>query len=274
MFRGRRIVIDDSSSDEEFPDVRDLLTSKPKRSNDNHKSEVVATPVRQAKESSTAKNGGTVRRRKLGTVVVDNPLLRPIGSGRSSSESIVRPGKDYEDRDDVLRNNDKEKKNNKSTTPQRVELRTRKTKPVVASVELDENALSETDSVQEGTILEEFSEGDEDEGSDFEASQDGDSDDDDFTAEFFRSRSPSKSTRAGGRNSSEREGEQKKAKRSPSPGAQLLAEAMEAHEREKKKPTSFFPGSGRATGKVKNDASRNRGDAVSDLADPLSKLRM
>lgn len=261
MFRSRRVV-DDSSDDEEFPDVKDFLVSKPKKSKDGN---ATGTPTAQTR-TSTAKNG-TVRRRKLGAVVIDNPLLRPIGGDRSSSSASVLPGRDSEEEYDIPR------RKKSSTTPQRIELRTRKTKPIITSVELhDEGDFSETDSVQEETILEDFSEGgdDDDDASDFEVSQYEDSDDDDFTAEFL-SWSPSKSRRAAGRDSSEREAPaSREKKRSPSPGAQLLAEAIEAQEREKK-PTSV---EGLKGGKVKSETARKRGDTSKDLADPLSKLRM
>lgn len=269
MFRSRRIVVD-SSDDEEFPDIEDLLAFKPK--NPEH-GKAIDKPTVQTK-TSTAKDG-TVRRRRLGAARVDNPLLRPVGGNRSFSSSSsaaaaaapVLPEIDF-DEDDVPR------KKKSSTTPQRIALRTRKTKPVATSVELDGSDLSETGSVQEETILEDFSEGDndddddDDDASDFAASQVNDSDDDDFTAEFL-SWSPSKYKRE--RNSSERKalaGREKKP--SPSPGAQLLAEAIEAQERDKK-PVSMEDLKG---GRVKKETSRRKGDTSEDLANPLSKLRM
>lgn len=259
MFRGRRVV-DDSSDDEEIPDIKDLLVSKPKNLEYGN---ATGTPTAQIK-TSTAKNG-TVRRRKLGAMVLDNPLLRPIGGDMSSSSASVLAGRDSEEDCDLPR------RKKSSTTPQRIALRTRKTKPVITSVELDdEGEFSETGSVQEETILEDFSEGgDDDDASDFEANQDEDSDDDDFTAEFL-SWSPSKFRRAVGRDSSEREvPASQERKRSPSPGAQLLAEAIEAQEREKK-PISV---DSLKVGKVKSETARKRGDNSKDLADPLSRLR-
>lgn len=256
MLRSRRIV--DDSSDEEFPDIKDLLNTnlkKPASSN------CAITPQTQAKDSSTAKNA-TVRRRKLGDVSVNNPLTRPLGSDRSLSASTLF---EKEDTESIPR------KKKLSTTPQRVELRTRKTKPIISSVELAQSDFSETGSFQEETILEGFSQGDDDDASDFEASQEADSDDDSFTAEFFLPRSPSKSRRVGGRDSSKREdahGQRKK--RSPSPGAQLLAEAIEAQEREKK--PLFLKD--RNCVKKDGDACRKSRDNGSKLADPLSKLRV
>lgn len=266
MFRSRRIVVD-SSDDEEFPDIKDLLAFKPK--NPEH-DKAIDKPTAQTK-TSTAKDG-TVRRRKLGAARVDNPLLRSVGGNRSFSSSSsaaaapVLPEIDF-DEDNVPR------KKKSSTTPQRIALRTRKTKPVATSVELDGSDLSETGSVQEETILEDFSEGDndddnDDDASDFAASQVDDSDDDDFTAEFL-SWLPSKYKKE--RNSSEREalaGREKK--RSPSPGAQLLAETIEAQERDKK-PVSMEDLKG---GRVKKETLRRKGDTGEDLANPLSKLRM
>lgn len=255
MFRGRRIV--DDSSDDEFPDIKDLAL-KPRRIENRN---VASTPVAQIKESS-AKNG-TVRRRKLGAVVVDNPLLRPI-SGDKSASATTLPGNERDD--DVPR-----RKTN-SAMPQRVELRPRKTKPVITSVELDEDHFSdEAGSVQEETILEDFSELDDDDASEFEASEDDDDflDDNDFDLDFL-SRSPSKSRRAEGRSSSGTDpaGSRTK-KRSPSPGAQLLAELVEAQEREQR-PTSL---EGQKATKIKNDVSR-KGNTSSDLANPRSKHRM
>lgn len=255
MLRGRRIV--DDSSDDEFPDIKDLAFKPKKTENRN----VIGTPAAQTKESS-AKNG-TVRRRKLGAVVVDNPLLRPLSGDRTAPATIL-PDKERE--------NYVPRKKQGSTTPQRVELRTRKTRPIITSVELDEGHCSdETGSVQEESILEDFSELDDDDASAFEASEDDDdfSDDNDFELKLM-SRSPSKTRRAGGGNLSERDsagGRTKK--RSPSPGAQLLAEFMQAREREQK-PTSL---DGRKASKVKNDVSR-KGNPSSALANPLSKLRM
>lgn len=252
MFRSRRIV--DDSSDDDFPNITDLLKTNSKRA--QKVGDIIGTPA-HTKESS-AKNG-TVRRRKLGAVVLDNPLMRPLSGQRSSSSSTLFDEVDETPRKRV------------PTTLSRIELMKRKTNPVVKGLERDESDSSEMDSVQEETILENFSEGSDDDNgnddeSDFEAIQSEDSDDDSL-AEFL-SWSPSKSKRAAGRTSAERDETQgRKTKRSPSPGAQLLAEAIEAQEREQKQTIP-------KGGKINNEATRGSSNANSDLADPLFKLRM
>lgn len=250
MVRGRRII--DDSSDDEFPDLQDIGSFKVRSPNKVS----IGTPMTQKRQASSG--DGTVRRRKLG-VIADNPLLRPFGD-RSSSMSTP--------------NKDEVPRKKKSVTPQRVELRTRKTKPVTTSVEVKDPALSEADSVQEETILEDFSE-DEDAGSDFEASHSEESDGYDSTADLFLSRSPSKSKRVETEVKGRKVSGAREKNRSPSPSAQLLAEAIEAQER-----SNFRESSGGKNTKTRNKASfRRAGEgsrepSVTDIAEPLSKLQM
>lgn len=239
MARGRRIVVD--SSDDEFPDLQDIVSFKAKASKN------VGTPVTKPDQSGVNKN--TVRRRKLGSIP-DNPLLRPLGDKSFSTPAPT-----------------KEKR--KSTTPQRIELRTRKTRPVVTSVEVDD--ISEAESVQEETIIEDFSEGDS--GSDFEASESEAEEDGDSTFGDFLKRCPSKSKRTD--QASEGRKAPRERKRSPSPSAQLLAEALEAEGRDETR--------GSDSNKIEKDKrqkslfKKTEGPRVSPpagLADPMSKLRM
>lgn len=244
MARGRRIVVD--SSDDEFPDLQDIVSFKAKASKN------AGTSVAKPNQFDTNKN--TVRRRKLGAIA-DNPLLRPLGDGFFSTPART--------------NRDEIGPKRKSTTPQRIELRTRKTKPVVTSVEV--NDVSETESVQEETVIEDFSE--DDGGSDFEASESEAEEDDESTFGDFQQHSPSKSKRT--EQASEGRKAPRERKRSPSPSAQLLTEALEAEERDDARGS----GSSRAEKyrRQKASSSKTEGPRMSqpdDLADPLSKLRM
>lgn len=233
--RGRRII-DDSSSDtdsnDEFPDLKDIAKIK---------------PLKQT-EQPTAKN---VRRRKLGAIA-DNPLLRPFGV-----TALSTPVK-----------KDKASTKKKSTTPQRIELRTRKTKSIVTSLEVDD--LSEAGSVQEETIIEDFS------GSDFDASQSSNEEhDDDATFGEARQRSPSKCKGLSDESKTRKE-THRGAKRSPSPSAQLLAEAMEAEERQENRGSESSSSRGSTENKnlkKKTDGARCSPGDDFDFAEPLSKLR-
>lgn len=244
--RGRRIIHDsssdgDSNSDDDFPDLKDIAKLKaPKFATAKN----VGKPISKA-EPPAAKS---VRRRKLG-VIPDNPLLRPFGDTNSST-----PDKKDEAPD-----------KKKSTTPQRVELRTRKTGPVFTSVEVGED--SEAESVTEETIVEDFS------GSDFDASESSDEEsDDDSTFGEVLQRSPSKNRGLsndvkGGRMHRER-------KRSPSPSSQLLAEARQAEERHESQ-RSDGSSRGSTEGKAsKKKIERTRCPSTDDLADPLGRIQM
>lgn len=205
-FRGRRIIDDSSSdsdgnsnSDDEFPDLKDL--SKIQTLKIATAKNVGKQMIPQAEQTPSK----SVRRRKLG-VIADNPLLRPFGNTSSSTP--------------VKKNEAPVKK--KSTTPQRIELRTRKTRPVITSLEVDDS--SEAESIQEESIIEDFS------GSDFDASQTSDEEhDDDSTFGEVPQRFPSK--RKGLSNGVEGGSRHREGQRSPSPSDQLLAEAMEAETR-------------------------------------------
>lgn len=242
MARGRRIVWDDSS-DEEFPDIH-LFKAKASHN-------TIAAPPAQTDQHAAK---GIVRRRKLGGVV-DNPLLRPVDSTGSSQP---------------LRKDDTSHERKKSTTPQKIELRARKTRPLVTNFEVDDS--SEAESIQEQTIVEGFSEDDGDNGSDFEATRTSDSEDDSFDLGDIIQRSPSKPKMSqGDKNRREASGERK---RSPSPSSQLLAEALEAEERDNTQRPRGSRG-----GKCKNRPflKETKGSQLSSstcLADPLSKFHL
>lgn len=228
MARARRIVVD--SSDDDFPELRDLGRNKAEERRSNGSS---------ASQTESLPSKSTVRRRKLGAIN-DNTLLRPK-MDRGSSRTIFD-----DDGEEFVR-------------PRRTELRNTKSRPVVKSVELDN--YSDTDSMHEETIIEDFHD---DDGSEFEASRVSGSDESDFTADEFLPRSPSKSKRLGTEESERRRHGQ--AERSPSPSAQLLSEAIEAQERDGDKAK------GRTTSKKAN--SKSRDTTPSDLTRPLSKLNL
>ncbi|KAJ0114380.1 hypothetical protein J7T55_010769 [Diaporthe amygdali] len=228
MARARRIVVD--SSDDDFPELRDLGRNKAEERRSNGSS---------ASQTESLPSKSTVRRRKLGAMN-DNTLLRPK-MDRGSSRTIFD-----DDGEEFVR-------------PRRTELRNTKSRPVVKSVELDN--YSDTDSMHEETIIEDFHD---DDGSEFEASRVSGSDESDFTADEFLPRSPSKSKRLG-TEESERRGHGQ-AERSPSPSAQLLSEAIEAQERDGDKAK------GRTTSRKAN--SKSRDTTPSDLTRPLSKLNL
>lgn len=251
-FRGRRII-DDSSSDsddgnsssgdDEFPDLKDLSKLKPLKT---ATAKNVGKPMTQT-EQTPAKS---VRRRKLG-VINDNPLLRPFGNISSATP--------------VRKNEAPVKK--KSTTPQRIELRTRKTRPVITSLEVDDS--SEAESIQEETIIEDFS------GSDFDASQssDEDEDDDDSTFGEVPQRSPSK--RKGLSNGAEGVSRHRERKRSPSPSAQLLAEAMEAETRDDIRKSKSSSRACMDTNELfEKKPGETRSSPTDDLGDRLLKLKV
>lgn len=248
-FRGRRIIDDSSSdsdgnsnSDDEFPDLKDLSKTQTLKI---ATAKIVGKQMIPQTEQTPAKS---VRRRKLG-VIADNPLLRPFGN-----TSLSTP---------VKKNEAPVKKN--STTPQRIELRTRKTRPVITSLEVDDS--SEAESIQEETIIEDFS------GSDFDASQTSDEEDDDeSTFGEVPQRSPSK--RKGLSNGAEGGSRHRERKRSPSPSDQLLAEAMEAETRD-----DIQKSEGSSQGCTKNDGFKKKSQStryspVDDLGGHLLKLQV
>lgn len=242
--RGRRIVYDsssDSDSDDEFPDLKDILKGKAFK---------LAPPKDvgmsiNATEKPVAKSA--VRRSQLGAIP-DNPLLQPLGSISSSTP---------------IKNEAPAQKN--STTPQRLDLRTRKTQPVITSFQVDD--VSEAGSVHEETIIENFS------GSDFDASLSSDEEaDSDSNFGEPAKRSPSKPKGP----SEEGKGRKvfKEGKRSPSPSAQLLAEATEAEQCEDTRGSKSI-----ISRQISENSARSRSTEESDelpanrLAGPLSKFQ-
>lgn len=250
MARARRIVED--SSDDEFPDVRDLGSWKSKASaKSSSLNAAIVTPAVSKLDRST-KNTLTVRRRKLGAIT-DNPLLRPIGGSLNS----LQPQTPCNVEQVRLRKS-------KSTTPQRIELRTRKTKPAIRSFEIDSDH-SDAESIQEETIVEDFSE--DDDGSEFQDSGCSDFEADDSACDEIFQRSPSKLERAEGEAPRER-------KRSTSPSAQLLAEALEADERYDSRGSSV-----RRAAKPKKEATTKKaenikGPPLTNSGGHLSKLQL
>lgn len=235
MARGRRIVID--SDDDDFPEIQDLGRS---RDEESRKFGLSATQT----EDATTK--ATVRRRKLGALS-DNTMLRPKVDRVPSRTIFDDDGED-------------------SARPRRTELRITKPRPVVKSFEIDR--CSDTDSMHEETIIEDFCD---DDGSDFEASRISGSDESDFSDEEFLQRSPSRSKRPGNETKgSNRSGQ---AKRSPSPSAQLLSEAIEAQERNDLRQ-SGSEGNRAKSKTTSKRASKSRDITPSDLTRPLSKLNM
>lgn len=225
------------SDDDDFPDLQDFGRGR------NEESSNYGLSATQT-EDSTGK--GTVRRRKLGALS-DKTLLRPKMDRGPSRTIFADDGDDF-------------------TRPRRTELRNTKPRPVVKSVEVDR--CSDIDSMNEETIIEDFCD---DDGSDFEASKISGSDESDFSDEEFPQRSPSKSKRPGTeRKGSNRSGQ---ARRSPSPSTQLLAEAIEAQERNDLR-RSGSEGDRAKTKTTTKKASRSRDITPSDLARPLSKLNM
>ncbi|KUI72281.1 hypothetical protein VM1G_07985 [Cytospora mali] len=240
--RTRRIIND--SSDDEFPDIRQIGSFRTKGPKDAR-----PPPAKQAEEPTSK---GIVRIRKLGSIS-DNVLLRPA-TERSFSGTIF---------DD----DDNETRRARSTKPQRIELRTRKSKPVVKNLEIED--FSESDSVQEETIIEDFLD---DEESDFEASQSSNSEGEKSTSGLSLERSPPRSFSGSGGDSKTRKISSER-ERSPSPSAQLLAEAFEARGRHETQISSSREGSNsrRKTAPERYEEERSR--MPTDLARPLTKFK-
>lgn len=234
MVRARRIVVD--SDDEDFPELQDLGRNREEKSRRLNLS---------TSQSEDVPSKGTVRRRKLGALS-DKTLLRPK-MDRVPSRTI------FDDDEDSAR-------------PRRTELRITKPRPVVKSVEFDYS--SGTDSMHEETFIEDFCD---DDGSDFEVSRISGSDEADSSDEAPLQRSPSRSKRQG----TEGMGRSKpgQSERSPSPSAQLLAEAIEARERNDQRPSGSEDGRSKKKTTSKK-TSNSRQITPSDLTKPLSKLDM
>lgn len=240
--RGRRII--DDSSDDEFPDIRQIGSFQTKGSK-----EVPPPPARPAEEPASK---GMVRRRKLGPIS-DNAVLRPA-MARETSGTIFD-----DDDDDAGRE--------KPTKPRRIQLRARKTTPVAKSLEIGN--LSEADLDQEETIIEDFSCDDE---SDFEASQDSESEEDDPVAGLFLDKSPPRSSirPRGGPKAMKVDGARK---RSPSPSSQLLEEANEAFERSDTQESRSSRGAKSKDRTASKYAEGSRSITPTDLAGPFTNLK-
>ncbi|ROW00067.1 hypothetical protein VSDG_03511 [Cytospora chrysosperma] len=238
--RGRRII--DDSSDDEFPDIRQIGSFQTKGSK-----EVPSPPARPAGESASK---GMVRRRKLGPIS-DNAVLRPA-MARETSGTIF-------DDDDAGRE--------KPTKPRRIQLRARKTTPVARSLEIGDS--SEADSAQEETIIEDFSCDDE---SDFEASQGSESEEDNPAAGLFSERYPPRSSirPRGGPKAMKVDGARK---RSPSPSSQLLGEANEAFERSDTQESRSSRGAKSKGRTAPKNAEGSRSITPTDLAGPFTKFK-
>lgn len=238
--RGRRII--DDSSDDEFPDIRQIGSFQTKGSK-----EVPSPPARPAGESASK---GMVRRRKLGPIS-DNAVLRPA-MARETSGTIF-------DDDDAGRE--------KPAKPRRIQLRGRKTTPVARSLEIGDS--SEADSAQEETIIEDFSCDDE---SDFEASQGSESEEDNPAAGLFSERYPPRSSirPRGGPKAMKVDGARK---RSPSPSSQLLEEANEAFERSDTQESRSSRGAKSKGRTAPKNAEGSRSITPTDLAGPFTKFK-
>lgn len=240
LVRGRRII--DDSSDEDFPDIRQIGSFQTKDSKNAR-----PTPVKQA-EDLTSK--GVVRRRKLGPIS-DNAVLRPV-MARGTSRTIF-------DDDDTGQE--------KLTKPRRIELQARKAKPVGTRHEIQ--VSSDAESIQEETIIEDFSCDNE---SDFEASQNSDSEGDYPPAGLFLKQSPPKSSRRPRVGSSARR-EAHADRWSPSPSSQLLAEASEAQERGGAQESSSVRDIKSRYRPLSENAYGPRSTTPIDFAGPFTKLK-
>ncbi|KAK7745901.1 hypothetical protein SLS53_002620 [Cytospora paraplurivora] len=150
-------------------------------------------------------------------------------------------------------NGNKHARSSTKQPEERLELKTRRPSPVVKSHEFDE--LSEADSVQEKIIIEDLSG---DDGSDFEAARSPGSESDSSTGDLFFERSLPRSFKASGGNPEARKVLRTKA-RSPSPSAQLLAEASRAQERDDTQESTTKKGpSSRSESTFKNTEGQRR----------------
>lgn len=236
MARARRIVFD--SDDDDFPELQDLGRNREGQSGS------LSQPASQPEDVS---GRSTVRRRKLGALS-ERTLLRPQ-MDKKPSRTIFDDDQD-------------------SARPRRTELRITKPRPVVKSVEIDYH--SDTDSVHEETFVEDFCD---DDGSDFEASRVSGSDEADSSDEEPLQRSPSRPQRPGNEGRGMSKPAREQSKRSPSPGAQLLAEAIEAQARsDQRQSGSETDGPGNRPKFQKTNELRDI--TPSDLTKPLSKLDM
>lgn len=239
LIRGRRII--DDSSDDEFPDIRQIGSFQTKDSRDAR-----PPPTLQIDEPTSR---SIVRRRKLGSVF-DNAVVRP-SMARGTSGTIF-------DDDDTGQN--------KLTRPRRLDLQARKTEPADKKIEIE--LSSDAESVQEETIIEDFSFDNE---FDSEDSQSSESEDEDPTSGLFVERSPRPLKRPGG-GFDEREYPSAK-RQSPTPSLQLLAEAHEARERSGTRDPGSIGGSKSKSRPAFGNPNGLRSTAPTDLSGPFTKLK-
>lgn len=253
MSRARRIVWD--SSEDELPDLKDITSFRKRRIND---ASAIHTPTTTANRSAAAPPRSTIRRIKLGSRHQDNPLLRPLESTYSPrSPSKYSAARRHEEA-------------RISAAPPKIELRTRPTKQKEPHSDLGD--LSETDSVQEQTITENFSD-DGDDGSNFQDNLDSELEDDGFDFGGFVPQSPTKPR--GKQDQGRVQTASQRWQRSPSPNAQLFAETLEAEER------GELPGmwpTYRKANRIKDSFVprtnvRNERSGSVDFGDPLPKFQ-
>ncbi|ROV90755.1 hypothetical protein VMCG_09417 [Cytospora schulzeri] len=250
--RTRRIV--DDSSDDEFPDIRQIGSFQTKSSSSSSR---VARPpppppppARQAEESPSK---GTVRRRRLGPIS-DNAVHRP-SMARETSGTI------FDDDDDFGRR--------KLTKPRRTDFQPRRMMPIAKSLVIED--LSEADSVHEETIIEDFS-CDDDESDFIVPDQSSNSEREDPTAGLYTERSPSRSLKRLGGESRARKVSGANT-RSPSPSSQLLAEASRARERGYMQESGSSRGIKSKSTSTSRNAEGSRSRTPTDLYGSFTKLK-
>ncbi|ROW15774.1 hypothetical protein VPNG_02084 [Cytospora leucostoma] len=291
--RGRRIIVD--SSDEEFPDIRQIGSSHTNRNKDARSS------TKQPEESVTK---SVVRRRKLGPIS-DNANFSPslersfsrtlfddddAALEKSSRrprrlESISRPSTERSSSRTLFDDDDAESTKS-SRRPRRLDASLHPPterpfsrtlfddgfagleKPSRRPRRLDIKArrpspVTKSFEVEElsepGSVQEEtiIEEISADDGSDCEARRSPGSESDSSTGELFLERSPPRSPKGLGGNSEARRVPGAKA-RSPSPSAQLLAEASRAQERNDRHGSTRKRPSSKSESTFKNTEGQKR----------------
>ncbi|PSR97748.1 SprT-like family-domain-containing protein [Coniella lustricola] len=256
MSRARRIVWD--SSEDELPDLKDITPLRTKRGN-NINTSAIQSPTTNADHSAAVPPRSTIRRIKFGSKLTDNPLLRPLASTYTprspSKHNVARL----------------EERPRASRTPQRTELQTRDAKKQRPCRDLADS--SENESVQEQTITEDFSE---DDGlSDFIVHSDTDLDEDSFDVGGSVPRSPPQPRgKQAGESKWQSTSQRNQTQGSPSPTSQLLAEALDAEERDELPwPAYRTNGTFKSSLLPRTKAGTHRSQSV-DFADPMPKFQM